>query len=135
MGGKAVSDTDKIIFLRESLSSFGSFSIESRSNQSILVWKKTPKVGPYVLNNKPFKKETSSKLGFICAGEYQLISLSKNNLKLKQDQTLLTFSTEKISNNNQNIISFILGSEFSNTPWTRLPDKKISCKKSEAYPS
>ncbi len=131
---EAVTDNDKIIFLRESLSKYGKFSIESKSNQSILVWKKTPKVGPYILNNLPLRKKTSSELGFVCAGEYQLISLSKNLLKLKRDKTVLTFSTERINNNRKNIVSFILGSEFSNTPWTRLPDKKINCKKSMSLP-
>ena len=132
--GKKVTDAEKVVFIRTHLDKYGKFAISFNNQESVLSWSREPGIGPYIFNNKPFKKLTNNGLGYICTGEYEPISIGKTKLKLRKGKSIITFTTGKLPDDHPNKITFILGSEYSNTPWTRLPDKKISCKKSMSLP-
>ena len=130
-----VSVEDKNYFVTETLSAFGKPKVETKNNTTTVSWTSKPKFGPYLFNKKPFKVKANNSFGYKCVGKYVPVSISRKLIHLKSPSSTDVFiSTEKTKLGSEDKIQFILGGHFSNTPWTRLPDKSVSCKKSMSLP-
>lgn len=119
--------------------SIPSFTVTSKSKHILVRWTGVPPVGPYVLSGIPLHKVHHGQK--ICAGEYRWRRLQQggelvaNKPNITPQKIRVFFSGENHSKQTIPKISFRTPSQFSGTPWTRMSDEPVKCKRRVDLPT
>jgi ABC-type transport system substrate-binding protein len=102
-------------------------------NKVVIQWQNAPTFGPYALNGISLYRRKDDR--FECAGEYALsvdnskvanLTLAKNR-QSNIDNIQLATQEAEAKKPAGNVLEFLYSHNFSNTPWTRLPNEKVEC--------